>query len=97
MGCLAPVSLRTVRVWDLARSLGPISSGRGTPYNVQSQSSVNKKERHAHLSQSLSLYPGVYPSLKSALALIHGDNQGLVLPPFRLSLSRYIRREQEED
>ena len=31
MGAFTPLSRRTVRIWDLAMSLGPISRRRGTP------------------------------------------------------------------
>jgi hypothetical protein len=41
MGFLVPVSRRTVSVCCLARSLGPISRRRGTPYIVQIKSLLN--------------------------------------------------------
>lgn len=52
IGFFAPVSLRAVRVWDLARSLGPISSRSGTPwcYTVKKNSNIQDKVRWHTLS-----------------------------------------------
>ena len=59
MGFFVPVSRRTVRVCCLARSLGPISRRRGTPYKAIIKQTKCESKRPTFCSQSLNLYPGV--------------------------------------